>query len=294
MNLKLRNILTSLLITSLIGLSMKCKQNHNPTCIQPICIIADIQNGVHGITFSSNGDLIVATHHNLQKVNTLGQVSPFTTLKHVTDTTRIWNMKYDPDGNLYCAAKDFLIMITPQGKQKILANEKFTGRWGICDLAFDQRGNIYTVHGKTISRYDKDGNRQDMFTQILSSDSIKALVGITFDKTFNNLFVSDVFGQQVIQIPFKSDDKNIKAQFYKLDGYPEYFAWTKDNSLVVSSPGKKRSKLFQLNNGRFIQLEFANGDSIQGLNTITFGQTPFLEDAAYGLGHGKLYEMALK
>ncbi len=295
--MKYNTKLLSILILSLFyisGLFTACSTKHQSTQIQPIQIIADIQNGAHGITINSKGQMIVAAKQQLYKVTHKGQISHFATLKTITDTTHIWNIKYGPDGNLYCAAKDFLIQINDEGEQTIVANERFTGRWGSCDLAFDQKGNIYTVHGKTISKFDQSGNRKDLFNWILKPDSIKALVGITFDPTFEHIFVSDLFGHRIIQIPFTPDDKNTQAKSYNVDGYPEYFAWSKKNDLFVSSPGKKRSKLFQLKDNQFIQWTFAEGDSIRGLNTIIFGQPPFLENAIYGLGHGKLYEMKLE
>jgi hypothetical protein len=281
------------LIIYLAGFITGCSTNHQSTKISPIRTVADIQNGVHGIVMDQSGHLIVATPQQLHKVASDGTVTPFVTLKNVTDTTRIWNMKIGPDGNIYCAAKDCIIRITSKGGQKILAQEKFTGRWGACDLAFDNQGNFYAVHGKIISQFNAQGVRKDVFKHVLDVDSVKNLVGIAFDPKFERIFVSDVFGKQIIQIPFTPNDKNTQAKFNKVDGYPEYFAWSQNDNLVVSSPGKKRSKLFQLQGDQFTQLTFAEGDSIKGLNTITFGKTPFLENAVYGLGHGYLYEMKL-
>jgi peptidoglycan/LPS O-acetylase OafA/YrhL len=100
-----------------------------------------------------------------------------------------WNLKVGPDGNLYVAGSDRVVVITPEGLPvRSLAYPPRTPL-GTMDVAFDAAGALVASDGKTVFRDDPATGERTVF---VAPGVVKGQVaGLFFDKTGSRFYVCD-------------------------------------------------------------------------------------------------------
>ena len=208
---------------------------------------------VYGITFDNRGSMYVAKNGNeLVKITPDGKGVTFCQLDaaNSSPSTYIWSLRLGKDGNIYAAAMDRLLKITPEGKAETMFQDPSLK---LMSVDFDRQGNLYAASGTQIFKYTP-ALEKSLFIDCGGTSGYLGLADLKFDPGFNNLYVSNYNNQQLYKYPLKSDgtagEKKVildtkwlaakvgsaRPNWYTIAGkaHPSWFSFDGQGNLYVS------------------------------------------------------------
>lgn len=191
---------------------------------------------IHAVTFDKNGLMFLGGKLDVFTLNADKSINHFITLQDPCQNTIIWSMIFDKNGNLFIAANDRIVKVTPDKKQYAIIKESFSGPCGVTDLRFDKIGNLYAIYDKIVARYDS------LFNKVVFVDGSKFKipiqwgVGIEFSNDEQYLFIGDCWGSKVYIVQLTGNNlyentKTIKTNF------GQYFAKDNSGNIYLTSIG---------------------------------------------------------
>ncbi|MCQ1530520.1 SMP-30/gluconolactonase/LRE family protein [Lutispora saccharofermentans] len=240
-------------------------------------------DGADGIAMDDSGNMYVGNRktNRIYKVSTKGEVMDFVSL----DCQELLCMTTDEENNLYAAGRNKVFKINPQGD----THEIGTGFSCADDVRLDGEGNLYVT--------DSSENRVYKITPMLEksvfieSDQSQSeltrgwhITGISFDNTFENLYIARMLKGEVLKYPIGPDG---------LPGEPSIIADSlmEPDHLEVDAQGRLYVTLFR--EGSLIRIDPSGEietlcDGKMGYATgIVLGRGEFGEQYAYVADYGR-------
>lgn len=101
----------------------------------------------------------------------------------------LWNLKLGPDGHLYVAAYDRVLVLTTEGQLLKTIAYSPRGPFGVMDVAFDPAGNLWASDGEAIFRDDRTTGER---SRVVAPGVVKAqAAGLFFDALGTHLYLCD-------------------------------------------------------------------------------------------------------
>jgi Tol biopolymer transport system component len=251
-------------------------------------------NDIHAIIFSPKEIMYLGGKLDVFMILPDKSIKHFIKLKDYTPNTIIWSMTLDKYNNLYIAANDRIVKVTPDGLQQTLIQENFTGPCGATDLRFDKKENHYVVFDNKVVKYDKSLTKTLFIDGSKFSIPIQWAVGIEISDDEKFMYIGDCNGSRTYVIPLSSTSRysdtrifsNNFSQYFTKDCYgqiynsspdgrsnmPEFLMFKDDNTPVGIYCNKKPSQ-----------------DENNYKKTIAFGQKGFNEKAIYCIIGNNVY-----
>lgn len=254
---------------------------------------------IHAITFNHNGLMFVGGKLDIFTISPDKSFKHFLTLKESAPNTIIWSMVFGSDGNLFIAANDRIVKVSPDGKQQVIIREDFSGPCGATDLRFDKQGNLYVVYDNIIARYDSSFKKTIFIDGTKFPTPIRWAVGIEFSSDEQYLYIGDCGGNNAYIVPIAAEDfyKNAKTYSTRMG---QYFARDTFGNIYMTSMGGPGNppefKVFNANlNSADIHCKHKPPqDKNNFKKTITFGEETFDSNAIYCIIGSKIYSYHLK
>jgi peptidoglycan/LPS O-acetylase OafA/YrhL len=111
--------------------------------------------------------------------------------------TWVWNLKFGPDGLLYAAAADRVVVLTPQGAVVRTVTLPYLGEFGVMDVAFDPRGRLFASDGTTVFQVGARGIEEVWDSGSLPKAGLAPMqtaAGLVFSADGSRLYLGDYHG----------------------------------------------------------------------------------------------------
>ncbi len=267
-------------------------------------LFADIGGSLHGIAFDNRNSMYVGKNgKEILKVSPEGKISPFVVIKEAKGyyidgpgDTFIYDMEIGKDHHLYGAAEDRILKITEFGQVFTILKQAFKGRWGACGIALDNKNNVFISFDSRVLKIQPGGENSIFIDSKKIGIGLDAVVGLEFDRTYNNLYICDGFRGgtgQLIQVPIEADGSPGKAKliFKKKNYRPEYVCINSDNNIVIKGP--ENSNFVLLKNDLAPVIVEMENKNLGEIETIAFGKQGFKRTSVFGTdwNYGKVYRI---
>lgn len=263
-----------------------------------------IEGLLHGIAFDGQGHMFIGKNgKEILKVSPSGSVSRFTEIEEAEGSfiegpgqTFLYDMEFDNQGYLYAAVEDRIVKISPDGEVLTLVKEKFSGNWGACGIALDQKGGILYAFDNKIMRLTPDGDNELFLDGGQCTPPFKAVVGIEFAPDYQHLFACDgkLGSGKLVKIPILSDGSAgpVELLYDNERQNIEYIAIDKRSNIIIKGPWSASFIRIE-KNGKAESL--AHPDIGYGIQTIAIGGKNFDQNAIYGthMPVGVIYKIIL-
>ena len=247
---------------------------------------------IHGILFDDEGNMYIGKEGMavllVKPDKSVSQFAGIENLADKTDKTHVWSFALGFDNNIYAAAGDRILKIDPDGNVHTHIKDDFEGEWGACDVKFDDKGNMYVVHGKKVEKYDRDKKKTTIVDGADGEVQLRAAIGIGFDQEYKNMYLSDLFGGKVLKYPMNSDGNLGEPKIFDGIMNPEYIAVDKKGCAFVTLPG--RGGLAKINPDTSMEILTCQNELAEP-TTLAFGKKGFDEDSLYVISKGKIYKV---
>jgi sugar lactone lactonase YvrE len=253
---------------------------------------------IHAIAFDDKGLMYAAGKADVFKVTPDKSIKHFLTLENTSPTTTIWSMKFGTDGNLYIAAHDRIVKITPDGTQQVIIWENFPGPCGATDLRFDRHGNLYIVYDTFIAKYDTSFNKSILIDGSKFQTPIQWAVGMEFSSDEQYLYIADCRGSHAYVVPTAAKDYYQSAKIYATR-WGQYFTKDNDGNIFLTSLGGYRNLpefiVFKQNlkNREITCKRKPRQNENNYKKTIVFGEAGYDEHAIYCIIGNTIYSYHL-
>lgn len=246
--------------------------NNNEVNVGDIEIVAEGFSGADGIVVDYNGNIFVGNRRNnvISIINKNGEVSDFVRL----NCRELLCMTIDKDNNIYAAGKNKLFKINSDG-EVIEISSNFT-----CadDVRLDDKGNIYVTDSfenrvyKITPEFDKSIFIESEVDRSELGNGWH-ITGITFDKEYNNLYISRMKKGQIVKYPIKNDGTVGNPEIIAELPEPDHLEVDENGNLYVTL--FRDGSLVKIDKDRNVDI-ICNGDF--GYATgIAFGKNGFHE-----------------
>ncbi len=111
--------------------------------------------------------------------------------------TFVWNVKIGPDGLLYLAAGDRIVVLTTDGAVVRSVEMPYLGDFGVMDVAFDVSGRLYASDGTAVFLVDGQGIEEVWESQSLITAGLAVVqnaAGLVFSADGSKLYLADYHG----------------------------------------------------------------------------------------------------
>jgi hypothetical protein len=174
--------------------------------IDSASVFAEVNDSIHAITFDGKGSMFVGGCHDIYRITPERVIEHFATLSDTSSVTTIWGMTFHPNGDLFVAAHDRIVKITPSGTQLVVIRENFPGPCGVTDLRFDRKGRLLAAYADIVARYDASYNKSIFISGKDFRPPIQWSVSIEFGNQDSTLYIADCKGKQLYLVPYFQTD----------------------------------------------------------------------------------------
>jgi hypothetical protein len=195
---------------------------------------------IHAIAFDHKGMLYAAGNTEVFTIAPDRTTKHFAALDHPGPATTIWSMTFSRNGNLYLAAHDRIVLITPGGMQQVIIQENFPGPCGATDVRFDRRGNLYVAYDNVIAKYDTSYHKSIFIDGSKFQTPIKWAVGLELSSDEQYMYVGDCDGSRAYIVPIAEEDFYQRAKIYRTR-WGQYFTKDTEGTIFLSSLGGYRT-----------------------------------------------------
>jgi peptidoglycan/LPS O-acetylase OafA/YrhL len=111
--------------------------------------------------------------------------------------TFIWNLRRGPDGLLYAAAADRIVVLTAEGSIVRTVPMPYLGEFGVMDVAFDRQGALFASDGTAIFRVGEHGVEEAWDSGSLAKTGlagVQTAAGLAFSADGSRLYLADYHG----------------------------------------------------------------------------------------------------
>jgi hypothetical protein len=201
----------------------------------------------------------------------------------------------DAAGNCFIAAGDRVIKVDPQGG---VSTHFLTAGMGIkqaINLVLDPYGNILIADDiqDKVFKIDAAHRATPFIDNVLGHDSPYGLMGICFDRDFQNLYLGEGARGRILKIPIRADgqpgESGILYQNTRL-GLIDNVAVSEDGRIATLPYSSLAKKLVMAVNGTVSEYPLSG---IQEPIPIRFGGDGFDRNAIYTAGAAGIYRIAL-
>jgi hypothetical protein len=267
--------------------------------IKEAALFCEVNFTIHGIAFDNEGFMYVGGGKDIYTITPDKEVKHFISLNDTTENTIIWSLRFGPDRDLYVAAKDRVLKVSPDGDQTVIMKETFPGPAGVTDLRFDQNGDLLIVYDNIVARINSDYQKMIVIDGAQFEPPIEWLVGLEFSSHFKEIYLGDCGGKHAYVIPHLSEGFIDRSRTHQTN-WGQYF--TRDNAGNVymtslgSDPTFPDFIMFTVDNRRIDIFSVNRVPQGRGNHkkTMAWGKMGFNEHALYCIIGNRIYAYDLK